>query len=381
MCALLASWDAAPSLRDRFENAHALAGVRRGKTYQGFIKALLRRGVVLVLAVRRRLCAVMQERVTGLWTIHGWVVFAVDGSRFDAPRTKANEQGLGIAGGKGTGPQMLVTILMHLGSCTLWNWRIGTVKDHERRHCSRLVGSTPVGCLLVADAGFVGFDCLRGIIAGGRHVLVRLAGNTRLISGLTGRQDVAALWPKTRQRSAAPLLLRVIRIPDGAGGLVLLGTDVLDQKKLSDKHAAEFYRMRWGVEVCYRSLKQTLERRRMRSGAPRRARLELHWTLLGYMALSVLTLSAMGRRRHRRRWSVAEAIRLIRHAAAARTADRSRCHLRALRNAITPLPTRRARDKSARDWPHKKTCRPPGPPHIRAATKDDQQRLKSLTTP
>lgn len=368
LCGLLMSWGESPRLCDRFAEAHALAGASRACTYTGFSKALRRRGTLLVGRVRARLAAQLRDRCA--WTTRGWCVFAVDGSKIDAPRTAANETGMGVTQRDRAGPQMLATVLVHLGSCVLWNWRIGRSHASERSHLRRLCRSTPRRSLLIADAGFVGFACLREVIGSGRHVLVRLAGNTRVITRLTDREDVVAIWPETEQRRAAPLLLRVIRVRDERGGEVVLGTSVLDPSRLSDGDAAAFYRMRWGVEVCYRSLKQTLDRRKMRSCAPTQAWLELHWSLLGLMALGVLAASKLGRRV--RRWSVAEALRAVRRSVWARTRHAARRCISALRQAV--LTDNRRRRKEARQWPHKKRQRRPGPPRTRLATTRERQR-------
>lgn len=374
LCALLMSWSDAPTLLDRFLAAHDLAGPDAAGTYTGFSKALQRRGVMLVGRLRAHLAAQLRAAADGVWTVRGWCVFVVDGSKFDAPRTVANEAAMGVS--EKSGPQMLATILVHLGTCTLWDWRIGKAHGSERGHLLRLFRSTPKHSLILGDAGFMGFECLGAVVGGGRHVLVRLAGNASLITGLTGRKDVVAVWPAKLQRKAAPLLLRIIRVPDGRGGHVTLGTSVLDPERLSDRDAAALYRMRWGVEVCYRSLKQTLDRRKMRSAAPRQAWLELHWAMLGFMTLGLLTLSAMGRGRSRRRWSVAGAIRIVRHAARSRTPQQARRHLRGLRRAVMGDNDRRS--KKAWNWPHKKRQKTPGPPSMRPATPDERSRYAAF---
>ncbi|MCK6475972.1 MAG: hypothetical protein L6Q35_03980, partial [Phycisphaerales bacterium] len=103
LAALLMSWDAAPTLAQRFESVLCVIDTalprrrRTGRTYQGFVKALSRRGRVL----RDLLTAHLRDatrRLAGLaFTINGLVPIGVDGSRFDAPRTIANE-GLGVGG-------------------------------------------------------------------------------------------------------------------------------------------------------------------------------------------------------------------------------------------------------------------------------------------
>ena len=63
----------------------------------------------------------------------------------------------------------------------------------------------------------------------------------------------------------------------------------------SDRQASVLYEMRWGVEVFYRSLKQTLCRRKMLSRAPRQARMELGWTMVGLRLLGLLSVEAIMR--------------------------------------------------------------------------------------
>lgn len=376
LCALFMSWSEAPTALDRFRGAHDLAGPANADTYTGFIKALRRRGVGLIGRLRGQLAAHLRACADGVWTVRGWCVFVLDGSKFDAPRTVANESVMGVSGRRGAGPGMHATILVHLGSCVLWNWRIAHAHGSEREHMRRLVRSTPARSLILADAGLVGHGCLQAVVKGGRHVLVRLAGNARLITGLDQRRDIVALWPEVSRARCEPLMLRMIRVADGKGGEVVLGTSVLEPERLSDRDAAALYRMRWGVEVCYRSLKQTLDRRKVRSAAPTQAWLELHWTMLGFMTLGVLTLPRMGRRRARRRWSVAGAIRVVRHAAHARTHAQARGRLRDLRHAVTG--DNKRRNKTANNWPHKKHQRPPGPPNLRPATAAERRRYAAI---
>jgi hypothetical protein len=367
-----------PTLHDGFAQARGLLRLRRCQTYQGFVKARARLGVRLITRLRIHLATLLAGHQGG-WVLLGWIVFAVDGSRFDAPRSKANLEHLGVGGREGSGPQMLVTMLVHLGMGALWNWRVGPTGKggpDERGHMRRLASSTPAGALLVGDAGFMGYDFLRAIVMGGREFLVRLAGNAELITELSDRPDVAAIWPKGRQRDMPPLWVRIIRLRDQKQGEVILATSVLDPARLNDEQAGVFYRMRWGVEVSYRSLKQTMDKRKMLSAAPTGARLELHWTLLAYMLLGVLTTRRLARGVNPASWSVAAALRAVRRSAAARTRPQAQAALRALRQAVRTDNTRKS--KAALAWPHKKKQRPPGPPKFRPASAIEHQRLKEL---
>lgn len=313
-----------------------------------------------------------------LWTIEGWMLFAIDASRFDVPRTLDNDTALGVRSRRGSLPQLLATMLVHLGSGIVWDWRLTHCNAGERRGMLAMLASLPRGALLVADAGFVGHECLSAVVKSGRHVLVRLAGNAVLTTGLTRRADVVALWPRGKgQERRMPLLLRVVRVKDRRGGEVVLGTSVLDKRLLSDAQAAVFYRLRWGVEVCYRSLKQTLRRRKLLSASPARAVRELHWVMLGVMALGLLTLTRLSPGLDRRRWSVAAAARAVRHAAKARTGAESHRHLRTLQAAVCGDNARRS--KQSWDWPHKKNPKPPGPPVLRRATRAELTLWRSLS--
>jgi len=378
LVALLASWDDGPALLDRFASARALVGRGCAGTYQGFAKALRRQGAALVGRVRRALTA--RVRAQGaLWTMDGWAVFAIDASNFDVPRTLANEMALGVPGKKGAPPRIFATVLVHLGSGVLWDWRLARGDTGERRGMLSLLSSVPKGSLLVADAGFVGYECLKAVVHSGRHVLVRLAGNTVLTAGLSGRRDVVALWPRWRgQEQRSPLWLRVVRVRGRDGREVVLGTSVLDRHALADEQAACFYRLRWGVEVCYRSLKQTLRRRKLLSASPRRAVMELHWTMLGLMTLGLLALARIDPRLDRRRWSVAAAARAVRHAAHARGPAQAERHLRALRHALCGDNARRR--KTAWEWPRKKRCEEPGPPVVRKPTAFEVANWRRLAT-
>jgi hypothetical protein len=153
-------------------------------------------------------------------------------------------------------------------------------------------------------------------------------------------------------------------------------TNVLQHDDLSDETAATIYRMRWGVEVFYRSLKQTLQRRKMRSAAPRQAALELHWSIVGLLLLGLLSVRAItARHKDPLSWSVALALRVVRRAMDKPPAYRTL--LRRLAGAITDTYTRRG-DKKARNWPHKKNDPPPGQPKLRIASEKELRHAQQL---
>jgi hypothetical protein len=93
------------------------------------------------------------ERFGDAWRVMGWLVLAVDGSRFECPRTRENEEGLECAGREKTSPQIFQTTLQHVGTGLLWDMRLGPGTDSERRHLDQMLPGLPTQSLLTADAG------------------------------------------------------------------------------------------------------------------------------------------------------------------------------------------------------------------------------------
>jgi len=379
MCAVLAAWDSSSTVVERFDAARRLVNRHRprrrralGATYQGFAKAVVTRGVALVRVMVGHLRRTMLEVAGAYQKRRGLFAVAVDGTKIDAPRTISNESGLGIAGNAGTHPQMLLTTMWHMGTGLPWCWRVGRADASERSHLRSMLPELPGGALVVADALYTGFDLLRRIQCRGLLFLVRVGSNVRLLRKLGYVQEhgnTVYLWPNT-QRSRPPLVLRLIRIKTERGGTVYLITNALDEEQLSEQDATVFYRMRWGVEVFFRSLKQTLERRKMRSASPARALMELHWTMVGLMLLGLMTvrhLIAAGR--DPLAMSVACALRAVRRSAASATGRVGRLALRSALAAAIKDAYRRTCSKTARHWPHKKNDPPCGVPRITVATR------------
>ena len=65
-------------------------------------------------------------------------------------------------------------------------------------------------------------------------------------------------------------------------------TNVLSKTRLSDEQIVEIYKARWGIEVFFRTFKQTFGRRKLRSHSAENAQLELDWSLMGLWAICLL---------------------------------------------------------------------------------------------
>lgn len=376
LAAVLMVWALEPTLKDAFAVARsvvvALYPTRRrpGRAFVGFLKALATRSERLLATVGAALRRGVQRVAGRRWRWKGRVVMGVDGTRIDCPRTRANEQAFGCAGQSGTAPQMLLTTLFHVGTGLPWAWHRGPGGGSERHALEGLLALLPPRTLLLADAGYVGYAMLQTLIAAGHDFVMRVGRNVRLLKqlGFTVREydGVVYLWPQ-RHRQEPPLVLRLVTVR-GRGRPVALLTNVLDLRRLSDRHVADLYRQRWGIEVLYRSLKQTLRRRKMLGQRPDHASLELDWAMVGLGLLGLMTAEAGSRGGHPpQAWSPAQAQRVVRRAMQQIDRPRPAGGLRRqLRRAVKDTYCRR-RPKTVRLWPRKKTEPPPGLPRVRMA--------------
>lgn len=367
-------WSGQACLAERFREAREwVVGLfprrrRPGQTYVGLTKAGQRIG----LGVFQRFWACLRQtaprRLGQAWSWHGWHVFAVDGSREDAPRTRANEKALGRSGRKKTHPQWWMTWLVHLPTLLPWDWRQGPGTSSERTHMRDMLASLPPLALIVADAGFGGFAFLWDLTRAGVHFLVRCGSNTTLlVEGTVQRTERAGdhryvyLWP-TGRRNQRPLKLRLIVLKQGERRVYLL-TNVLEPGRLSRATASVFYRARWGIEVNYRGFKQTMERFKVLAKTAQCGDLELAGNILAMALLRLHAAMVLGAQMSR--MSVAAVLRVIRRAMeAVRCGLSSSWFVEHLRRAVKDSYHRKS-SKRARDWPHKKNESPPGPPKLR----------------
>lgn len=374
-------WSQQRCLVDRFREARewlvSLFPRRRrpGRTYVGLTKAAQRFGVVVFQQFWACLRQTVPPRLGEAWHWHGWQVFAVDGSREDAPATRANEAALGRSGRDKTHPQWWMTWLVHLPTLMLWDWRQGPGSSSERQHMREMLVSLPGSSLLVGDAGFGGFDFLWDLTRAEVHFLIRCGGNTTLlVEGAVSRIEKVGdhryvyLWPTGRRREV-PLKLRLIVLKRGDKRVYLL-TNVLTSGRLSRAVASDFYHARWGIEVDYRSFKRTMERFKVLARTAECGALELAGNILAMALLRLHAAVVMGAQMSR--MSVAALLRVIRRAMeAVRCGLSSTWIVEALNRSVKDTYRRRS-SKRARDWPHKKNESPPGPPNLRRLNRHER---------
>ena len=411
------------NLKDRFSHARKIVGrvfrwqMPPGETYQGFVKMLRKWHVELTLVIGPQIRVRMREALPGKWTIAGYVVFASDGSRVELSRTGALEkaysptkkrrkksqrkkngkrqrranrhaknkkQSAQSVEKKANSPQMWLTLLWHVGSGLPWDWRTGPSDSSERGHLVEMLEDLPENSLITADAGFVGYDFWKAILDGGHHFLARVGGNVSLLKQLgcaRQHEHTVYLWPDTAaKKNQSPLVLRLIVVHNGKHPMYLVTN--LNKSQLSDRKAATIYQRRWGIELFFRTFKQTFGRRKLRSRSPENAKLELDWSMLAVWCVCLLGQRELAN-------SGDEAIRLSPAAAIKawqgtlrdwrfrpETHEESLWNL--LRVGILDNYTRNS-SKTSRNYPRKKKRESISGPKIITATRQQINAAKQLT--
>jgi hypothetical protein len=267
----------------------------------------------------------------------------------------------------------------------IWDWRYGPGNSSEREHLRLMLPDLPPGALLVADIGFGGLDLLSELTRAGVSFVIRCGSNpgapglveeTRQEIEHAGGCRYVYLWPKKGRRSKNPLRLRLIVVKDHGRRMYLL-TNIMEPQSRrtsgSRPMASELYRARWGIEVEYRGLKQTMGRRKILARTPEPGAMELAGAILAMALLLLHAAMTLGARMGR--VSVALLLRVIREMIEAmRWAGSTACSLARIAAAVKDDYVRH-RSKRARDWPHKKNQTPPGPPKLRRPTKCEKARI------
>jgi Transposase DDE domain len=359
-------------LGERFADARGwlrrlVPTARLGRTYQGFVKAVRRRGDVLGLWVRAAFQDRMRQWLGDDDRVGGWRPLAVDGTRFACPRSRSCQRAFRRAGRDKGPPEVGLTALWHLGVHCFWDARVAPATVSERTLLRQMLDGLPPRALLVGDAGFVGYDLCAELIRRGVGFLLRVGGNVELLTGLgvmtRETADTVYLWPQTH-RGTPPVVLRLIVVGTGRRRVYLV-TNVQARTALPRKLAAEFYRRRWGIETAYRAVKQTLARRTLRSRAADLALHEVVGIVLASWMLALMGLLARGRRALRAVLAPAALARTLRHALD-RLGRRGPSLWRRLGRAVAPSPTHRRR-KVRQAWPTKKNDPPCAAPTVRRA--------------
>lgn len=273
--ALLWAWSDESTLVERFQSVRKILQfllpeqVDLATSYQAYVKLLVRWTPPLIALLQTALRQRMQVALAKFWEFEGYLLFGVDGSRMALSRTKSNEAVYSAArkkkkkskrrrhsaprhAKKANSPQMWITTMWHAATGLPWDWRTGPADSSERTHLLEMLSGLPIGAMIAADAGFVGYEYMQAILASQRHLLIRVGSNVRLLRKLGYVREssgIVYLWPdRQAKRCLPPLVLRLV-VVNGGKHPVYLVTNVLSSAELSDAGVASLYRKRWGIEI------------------------------------------------------------------------------------------------------------------------------------
>lgn len=417
--ALIWSWQDSKNVTDAFEKTSEVCqriGLKKSaKTYTAFMNALNRYRSRLGDRLRVRHQVLAEEIGGKYFRTKNWVLIGFDGSRATAPRTIANEQAF-CAANYGHGkeakygkkkskglrrkrnmaqkteppePQVWITMMWHMALRLPWTWRLGPSNSSERAHVQEMLEQEdfPENTLFCGDAGFVGYPLWHSIIASGGDFLVRVGANVNLLkehADIQQHGDIVLCWPKNKMASGAPpLRLRLVRVQVGKTKMWML-TSVLDPSKLSLKQIVSYYEMRWGIEVEFRGLKQTIDKHKLRCRNSGRLLAELDWALRGMAIAELIALrqqipqkATQTSKYDTKDRSLAKTLQAIRRCMRNldKVAEEADSLLIDLSKAKVQRYTNRT-DKRARYRPKNPGKKPLGDPIIRKLTAEEREKLR-----
>ena len=202
------------------------------------------------------------------WKVGNFIPFGCDGTRQTCPRTEELERRLGTGGKEGSSPTIWNTSIVHLTLGFPFCWRLGKgSKASERGHLISMLPWLPKWALIVADAGYVGYEVTAKMISAKVFFLIRMSSNATFYSEGNEaleefREGIVYYWPKTQQNEGKPPIRgRLMRIHSSRHKIdVWLFTNVEDAQQLSLEMAATCYRWRWENEGFFRTYKRTLKK-------------------------------------------------------------------------------------------------------------------------
>jgi hypothetical protein len=374
------------------------------KSYQAFMKLLKKWSAPLIRDLQQVLRARIVKEFSDHMQVAGYLLFAIDGSRAELPRTVAHERVFSCSKKrkkatraknrknnkrkkrkttsanvkKSEKPAMWMTTLWHVGTGLPWDWRLGPTDSSERAHWMEMLSDLKQPAMFVGDAGFVGYEYAAAVLAANHQLLIRVGSHVTLLKQLSYAREssnTVYLWPdkSAKRQGLPPLVFRLITAHNGRSPIYLI-TSVLNSREYSDAEALSTYKKRWGIELFYRHLKQTFGKRKLRSASPDSAYVEMHWAILGFWCMAtygIKELIASGQ--SPTQLSVAKLIRAFRRVMRdyLHPIEKHKCLPDLLHDAIKDDYHRG--DRTSREYPRKKNEKPPGAPKILVATQ--QQRL------
>ena len=389
-------WTNEGTITERVDDAVAtvneLYGLSATMSRQGVMNALVSCGNDL----RDLVVHSFEEQVRqlrGCWRQAGRVNFAVDGTKFAVPRTEANQASLAARptskptrkyrseadASKSKTCQLLVTTIWHIGSGLSYRWTVEGSSGSERVSLAKILDELPGNARMIGDAEYVGYPLWSKMITAKVPFVVRVGSNVHLLKNLGELKfsdGYVYFWPeKAMRRNDAPIILKLTKLRKGKETIYL----VTNELELSDHEIVNLYQQRWGIEVFFRSVKQSCGRAKLCCKTPDNAMVEVNWTLLGIWAALFTGSQVLKEDKvpiHR--LSPIKVIRAFRRVVVAikfRAQDAPQLR-EEIANATKIDESDRVTSKSSRNYPAKKKLRRSGPPIIAKPTKEQKKRAK-----
>jgi hypothetical protein len=392
---LLMTWCCGDSQPERFEIAKSFCVTllpkrrRPGQSVQGFQKALAKVPTRMLRVIAAGIRQTLASRLAAYWWDDGFIAIGCDGSRVQCPRTQELEARLGEAGKADSAPTIWVTALVHLRLGLPWAWRIGKGTACERSHLLLMLDVLPKAALLVADAGYFGFELARQLVDKKTICfLLRMCSNVMLYTQEhvvmeQFQEGPVYYFPAKKDQHNKPLLLRLLRVRGKKKkNDVWLLTNVMDPKRLSLSTAARFYRWRWENEGQFRAYKRTLAKVKLVSRGVRLVHREAEGSLL---ALQLMLAQGVLAQRPRvagpaePACSPRQILLAIRHQMYSRLKRGHGHYYKRLQEAKREQ-RQRTSAKAIREWPRRKPHKAPKPPKLLKLNAEQKARISRIET-
>jgi hypothetical protein len=203
----------------------------------------------------------------------GKTVVAIDGTTLHVPRSQSLMKAFGLTKNRfgielGHYPQAQVVSGWDLDRRIPVAWTLTARRIGERQALLGMLDELPAESVLVMDRGFPARDTLGGILASGRHAIVRMVATHRaswpevaafLASGKTS--DLVTITVRQGRRlvpTPVRLILRTFRrgrphLGQQRGAMVVMST--LIDPAITDAQILSLYHERWGIETIHREMK------------------------------------------------------------------------------------------------------------------------------
>jgi len=378
---LAMTWCCGESLPEKFEAARGFYVIchdkrrRPGETFPGFQQAVGKLPMVVLRALARGIRGRIGQLLADRWSIGGWIPFGCDGSRLECPRTVELEQRLGQGGKEDSAPTVWVTAIVHLLTGVPWVWRFGRgSKPSERSHLVQMLKDLPWQALVVADAGYYGYDLMLELLGAGVSFLIRMSSTVTLYTeqntALTDfREGLVYYWPgRAQKKGLPPVQARLLRVRSKKRKVdVWLLTNVLSSRRLSLSDADRFYRWRWENEGYFRTYKRTLAKVKLMSRTIREVHREAEASMIATQLLLAQGARALPKAKEeepRVLCSPRKVVLEIRRELSGRLGSRRGVKFSERLKACCRERRKRSSPKATRSWPRRKDHKPPGPPQI-----------------